>query len=387
MKKKKYLLIRFGGIGDTAPVMAVARYLKLVQGHEVDIAFRDDNKGQSQIDLLENTDCFDKSFTYKEVGPSRSRCVEYKNGWKEISGIYDNYDEVIDYMYIIESNSVCQSDFQAKPSDEWKKHRNSNWVNWYDLHFAWANINPNEVEDKWKRPVYELSKEEIDESASIMKGYEEVIVINPSASSLARTWYQAEKLIPKFLEKYPNAVIFYWTPKEAFWAKIDKKGTSKYTSPIKSALRASICVIDAASIYIGADTGLTHIAEGLDIRHIAIYSSVPSWTRSKYYQFQTVIDKGPHSFALMLGDPLRIEEGFEKLSKKEKKILSLQNSGMPVEVAAIEMNTTPEGLSMELQSIQTKIAASERIQSKSLTKVTVEEVFDLSIEILEEGIK
>ena len=384
-KQKKYLLTRFGGIGDSAPVMVVAKQLKK-QGHHVTLALREDDHGVRQIDLLENTDCCDVALTFKEVGPWKTRCVKFKHGVIDVRGVYDQYDQIIDFMNIVEYNDTCKSSYIVKPEDEWKKHRNSNWQNWYDLHLAWANIDPTSVSDEEKRPEYKLSDKEIKEVKKIKKGYSSVITINPNASSLARTWYQAAELVPKLIEEYDNPIIFFWKPDKAHYEVFDREGVRTYQSPFKSSLRASMCVVGASDVYIGADTGFTHIAEGLDIPNIAIYSSVPAWTRAKYYKHQVSIDKGPHSFALTLGDPARVQEGLDNLSTREKKLEKLHKSGMTIEEAAKALNSTPEGVNLEMRALKTKIESFERIQSKSLSKVTQEEVLQHVREHLLEGV-
>lgn len=379
--KKKYLLTRFGGIGDSAPVMVVAKHLKK-QGNHVTLALREDDHGAKQIDLLENTDCFDEALTFKEVGPWKSRCVKFKHGVIEVRGIYDQFDEIIDFMNIVEHNDTCKSSFINKPEDEWKKHRNSNYQNWYDMHLAWASIDPTSIPDEEKNPEYKLSETELKEVKKIKKGYSKIIVINPHASSLARTWYQAEDMIPDLLKEYSNSAVYLWRPKQARYEVFDEEGVREYQSPIKSSLRASMCVVGASDVYIGADTGFTHIAEGLQRPHIAIYSSVPAWTRAKYYKYQTSIDKGPHSFSLTLGDPARVQEGLEGLSEREKKLSKLHQSGVSIQEAAKELNSTPEGVNLEMQSLKTKIESFERIQSKSISKVSKKEVLEHIRDIL-----
>jgi hypothetical protein len=384
LEKKKYLLTRFGGIGDVAPVMAVAKYLKNL-GHTVHLALREDEQGSRQVDLLENTNSCDLAMTFKEIGPWKTRCVSFKHGWVDVRSIYQNYDEVVDYMRIIENNDTCNSSFQKSPMDEWKKHRNSNWVNWYDLHFSWANINPESVPKEEKRPVYKLSTKEYNESISIRANYSGVVVINTTASSLSRTWYQSDILIQKILDEYKNILVINWNQKKNVWeeyTKETKNNPKVYLSPFKSKLRASMCVVNSADTYIGSDTGFTHIAEGLGVKHIAIYSSVPWWTRAAYYKNQVCIDKGYYSFCLTLGDPFRVKEGIDGLSKKEKTLLGYHKKGLPIEEAAKNLNTTPDGVELELTSIIKKIESFDRIQSKSLSEVSVEEVLAKLNELL-----
>lgn len=379
--KIKYLLTRFGGIGDCFPVLSVARYLK-DQGHIVDVALREDDHGNKQIEFLNNTNYCNKALSLKEVGPWGNRCVPFKYGVVDIKSFYADYDEVIDFMHIVEYNDTCKSSFIRKPTDEWKKHRNSNWINWYDLHFAWANIDPNIVPEEYKRPEIILSGEEIEEVNNIKAYYTEIFVINSHASSLARTWYQSGEVIPLLLKKYNNPLMLNWEPGRGSWVAYTKEGAQKYTSSIKSPIRASVCVVKAASVYIGADTGFTHAAEGLGVDHISIYSSVPWWTRAKYYKHQTQIDNGDYTFSLTLGDPNRVKEGYDALSKKEKKLLAFHKSGASIQEAAKEFNTTPEGVDMEMQSIHKKIESFDRIQSKSISKIKPDDVVDMVEKIL-----
>ena len=70
------------------------------------------------------------------------------------------------------------------------------------------------------------------------------------------------------------------------------------------------------------------------------------------------------------------EEGMKALSDREKTLLKLYDERAPVQDAAKKLNTDPGGLEMELKSLQTKIDSFSRQQSKALTDVTPEMVFD-----------
>jgi len=386
MNHKRILITRYGGIGDIAPLMVVAEQLR-AEGHHITMALRDDQGSVKQTDLVKNSGCYDELLDLVQMGPWGNRCIKYKKGWKTIESTYHEYDEVIDYMFSIEGNSTCRSSFVKNPTDEWKKTRGSNWQNWYDLSLSWANIDPSTIPDSDKRPTFKLTVEETRVSTAIRDRYKTIIAINPFASSLARTWYQAKDLIPMIWAHWKDVLICSWNPRENEWEYYTKEGKQNIDLENDSPLRATMTLIHACDLYIGADSGFGHVAEGLNKRHITLYSTVPSWTRSKYYKYETSIDMGKempecYTFALQAGDPLRIEEGQKGLSKREKTIAELYSRRAPIEEAAKELNTDPIGLNMELESLNKKMESFGRQQSKALTKITPDMVMDNVKELL-----
>lgn len=373
----KVLLLRFGGIGDIAPLTTVGRELKK-RGLHVTFACRDGGEGQRQSDLLFKNPCFDQVLDMQEVGPWRDRCVKTQLGWCSVNSIFQDFHAVYDYRNIIENNNTSPY-VKDVPSEAWQKSRNSNWRNWYDLHLEWANIDPSTVSDDDKRPVYTLVPGEETLFAKLKERYSHVIAVQSNASSLSRTWYQAEKLPEMILKDYPNAVVAYWDNAKHWWLMISKDGVSKLNVPNHPPLRVSMALLKVSDLYIGADTGFTHVAEALGVSHIAIYSTVPWWTRAKYYKYQTPIDPGIqnpefYTFNLGLGDPLRIVDGESSLSEREKKIEELHKNKASAKEAAEVLNTNEEGATMELNALMTKRASWERMQSKALSVVTPEMV-------------
>jgi hypothetical protein len=143
-----------------------------------------------------------------------------------------------------------------------------------------------------------------------------------------------------------------------------------------------MALVAVSDLYIGADTGFSHIAEGLGVRNIAVYSTVPAWTRNKYYKNQVEVDPGQtnpefYTFNLGLGDPLRVIEGLSSLTPREKQIEELYGLKASAEVAAEALNTDVEGATLELESFLRKNASFERQQSKALSTVSAEQVFEL----------
>jgi hypothetical protein len=176
-------------------------------------------------------------------------------------------------------------------------------------------------------------------------------------------------------------VVAFWDQKNTVWILISKKGMTRLSVPGVSPIRASMALVSQADLFIGADTGFSHVAEGLGVKHIAIYSTVPAWTRAKYYKFQTPIDPGVnnpefYTFNLGLGDPLRVKDGLANLTEREKQVKKLYESGVGPSEAAEALNTDIEGAKYELHALKAKEASWERMQSKALSTVTPELVME-----------
>lgn len=383
---RKILLTRFGGIGDLAPVTAVGKELKK-QGWHVTLACRDGGPGQRQSDLLYQNPAFDQVLDMREVGPWRDRCVKTQLGWASINTIYNDFHRVLDYRNIIEGNNTSPIT-ESTTGEEWQKSRNSNWRNWYDLHFEWANIDPTKIADDDKRPVFSLLPGEEKVFKSLRSKYTHIFVVQTNASSLSRTWYQAEKMPALLLKEYPKALVAYWDNNKSVWLMVNAEGTTQLNIPNHPPLRVSMALISEADLYIGADTGFTHVAEAMGTPHVAIYSTVPWWTRAKYYKHQVHIDPGAdnpefYTFNLGLGDPLRIKEGQLGLSERERKVEDLYKQKLSANEAAEALNTNREGAELELQSLEVKKASWERMQSKALSTVTANSVMDKVREIVQ----
>jgi hypothetical protein len=376
---KKVLLTRFGGMGDLAPMTVVGAQLKK-RGWDVTLACRYDGPNQRHSEMFIQNPAFDTVMDLKMTGPWGDRCIKTQLGWCSVNSIYKDFDLVLDYRNIIEDNNTSPV-VKEGPGEAWQWSRNSNWRNWYDLHLEWANIDPTQVPDDDKRPIYTLLPGESEIFASLRKQYSHVFVIQTNASSLSRTWYQAEKMPRALLEAYPNAVVAFWDQKNTVWILISKKGMTRLSVPGGSPIRASMALVSQADLFIGADTGFSHVAEGLGVKHIAIYSTVPAWTRAKYYKFQTPIDPGVnnpefYTFNLGLGDPLRVKDGLANLTEREKQVKKLYESGVGPSEAAEALNTDIEGAKYELHALKAKEASWERMQSKALSTVTPELVME-----------
>ncbi len=382
---KKVLLTRFGGIGDSAPIGVVGAQLKK-RGYHVTAALRDDGKESRLTDLYQGNPCFDELLDWAEIGPWGNRCVKTQFGFCSIENLYQDFDLVLDFMNIIEGNNTSPIKADG-PGNVWQGSRNSNWVNWMDLHLAWANIDPTSVPDDEKRPQYFVDDMEKENILSLKKKYGRLVTIQTSASSISRSWFQAKELPDKIIKAYPDVMVAYWEQGVRAWVLVTKDGATRLEIKSDSALRASMSLIACSDLYIGADTGFSHIAEGLGVKNIAVYSTVPAWTRNKYYKHQITVDHGKdnpefYTFNLGLGDPLRTIDGLAGLTEREKLVQDLRSKKSTAKEAAAALNTDEEGATLELESLLRKQASFERQQSKSLSSVSADEVFALIQEVL-----
>lgn len=380
----KVLLIRFGGIGDAFPVMVAASVLKK-QGHDVTVVLRDDGAATKQTELFRNQ----TDYTFidmEEIGPWRSRTIPFKGGLIEVRAIFKNYDLVIDFMGVVENNSTSPVNNLKDPWEFWQRSRNSNYVNWYDLHLAWCNINPATIDDEDKRPLLSLTKTEQGISDGL-KDDGKLFVVSPFASSLSRSWYQAEKLIDPILKTYDKARIAFWNPSRGGWDMFSKKGRGQLPKLTFNPLRDTMTLISASDLVISVDTGAGHMAEALDKKSLVIYSTIPAWTRNKYYKYQTAIDPvkdNPEfaTFSLGLGDPLRVKEGMSNLTEREVQLKGFIDRRAQVGEIMEALNTDKRGVEIEAQMLASKVEAWERQQSKALSSIKPEFVFERIKEIV-----
>lgn len=375
----KALLTRFGGIGDTFPVMVAAKNLKKA-GYDVTVALRDDNGHVKQTSLFNNLEDY-KVIDFKEVGPWRTRCVQTENGPISIQSTYKEYDLVIDFMGAIENNNSSPLVSQ-KPWEFWQRSRNSNWRNWYDIHLEWCNIDHTKASDEDKRPFLKLTDEEVELGKKVKGIHSHLFLVHPFASSLARSWFQqSQALVLKLLEKYPQSKVLFWNPKENRWDHVTKRGVYPVPKLCSDPLRDTMAIVGASDLVISVDTGVSHLAEALGKKSLVLYSTVPAWTRNKYYKYQTYIDMGEtnpefYTFTLGLGDPLRVKEEYAKLSERELKIEGLYRNRAGIREVCEALNTDEHGAELELRTLLAKQEAWEHQQSKALTLITPDMVLD-----------
>jgi ADP-heptose:LPS heptosyltransferase len=387
---KTALLSRLGGLGDCIIIPAVAKQLKL-RGYEVDFC-----AGSPTCDvkkLLEGTNIFrnvilqTKMFNGLDV---------YDVGNGDVAGLEllkEEYDLVVDYKMSVELNSHWRH-MANGAGKEWMVSQNSNYVNWVDIMLAWAGIDPETVSDEDKLPIYVPSEEEMKWARTLLRASkpDKVVAVQMNASSLVRTWYHPQTLPNLIREKYPNKKIDILFYDGATWRHI--KG--KYDVPVQfpkdfDPIRASAALVAASDLFIGADSGFSHISEAVKVPHITIYTTVPAWTRDKYYRFNHHIEPIGHTFDGVRCRPCFVldrycprtrEAALRQLTPRELKIKEGAEKNIPPQILAQELGTTPTGLINEHKFMQERLNALLEMQSPCSMTITsdrilkkVEEIF------------
>lgn len=265
----KYLILRYGGIGDLMPITAVCKELKRSgRATEIDFFCREEN-----MDILENNPYIDRVFATRRFNGidcvlADSEITDVANTWVPVSSYYHRYPTVIDYKNTVENN--------------WW----ANLSNWYDMAFQAANIDPASVSDK--SPEYVISDEEEREAQEMIirdfgEGDHKILSCVVGGSSFLRAWREWPTFIEEFHKKYPDYKVMLFgdkrhtllqLPQEESWLKLHMDDLPT---------RKAVALFAQCSIALSMDSGFMHLAEALGIQTIALFTTVPAWTRSLYY--------------------------------------------------------------------------------------------------------
>ena len=280
---KNWLLIRYGGLGDSLFLTSAATVLK-EQGYDVTIA-----APKKHAPMFENLNGFTfiplvrRSAFLRSVGgtvnlaetedghliPIESMCEQF------VSGNPRRPFNITDFGGIIESNSV-QPRIGAT--------LNSDYVNTYDMHLAWCGIDPETIEPDKKRPVYNVTEKETEWAKLTFEDLPRpIVMIQPSASAPARTYMRGLNLASNIAES--GATVVYWSGR--CW-QFD--GANIEHPEDMDGIRATGALVKECDLVISVDTFVSHLAESLGIKHLTLYSTVPAWTRSKYYKHEITVD-------------------------------------------------------------------------------------------------
>ena len=321
-KKKRFLLVRYGGLGDAMFMTAVAHTLKK-NGYEVHIACRAEG-----VPLLENNPDIDKIFPTQRfgivptVGGKPVNLVKFGNVWIPDIGLYEQYPSTIpgrqfnvaDYFRVIENCTLHPEICTTQQSDA---------VNTYDQHLGWAGLDPTRIADK--SPRYFVTDDEKQWSERVSKNWGKFVLIQTFASSPARSYVHVTDLVKIAKDKGYTAV--HWDG--ARWI-VDNMPLSMPKN--MNGMRATAALIERADLLVSADTCVSHIAEALGTRHLTYYTTVPAWTRSQYYKHETTIDtskpvleNGQPCKCCVIGRDCmtRQEEARKKMTKNEQQLLRL----------------------------------------------------------------
>lgn len=384
--RKSALLIRLGGCGDLLILGVVAKELQK-RGYDVDLCGGSPTGDVKQF--FKNTDFFRTIYMQTKMfnGLDVYKVSDDSEDLAGVELLKANYDLVVDYKFSIELNSHWKHMSQS-PGKEWMVSQNSNFFNWVDIMLAWAGIDPSTVKDEDKIPVYIPSEDELAWAKKLLRfsNPDKLVAIQMNASSLVRTVYHAQ-ILPKMIkDKYPKEkvdVIFY---DGAIWHHL--KGNHDIPIQIPKEfdpIRACAAMVAVCDLFIGADSGFSHIAEAVGTEHITTYTTVPAWTRDKYYRHAHHLEPIGDVFNSVHCHPCFIldrhcarvkEEAFKELTPRELRIKEGAEKNIPPHILAQELGTTPIGVTQEHAMMQNRLAALfERVAPCSQT-ITPERILE-----------
>ena len=353
--EKTALLCRYGGIGDCLLLTVVAAALKR-RGYEVDYVVG--NPVSNISELFTNLNLFRNVFpATRLLNISSDEFIEDSNGNMINSNMIKmNYTLPIDYKHSVENNTNYNGVSSIKPEWGWFRHQNSNYQNWYDLSLGWANIDPADVLDKDKRPIYKVEDSELEWAKSVIPKGSPILGMQLKASSLVRTWYRSDELPKLLVDNYPDSVVVFF--RDNSWYIRKGNTISKIDFPSgKNTVRMSAALISLFDVFISVDSGMAHIAEAVKTKSIVIYLTVPAWTRNKYYDYTYSIEPNVDCypcFGLSRYCWRILGEVYDQLSDREKKLKKAMEANVAIEEIAKELNTNTEGIYREFRALREK---------------------------------
>jgi len=391
---KTALLFRLGGLGDIIILTCVAKQLKK-KGYVVDACLGSPTADVNN--LLEGTDCFRKIFKHTKMFHGLDVYETEDGDYAGTELLKDGYDLVVDYKYSIELNSHYKH-LSGSPGHEWYQSQNSNYFNWMDMMLAWAGVDPEKVPDEEKIPLYVVRPEEDDWAKKLLKSTSpyRTIAIQTNASSLVRTWYHPDRLPKVIMDEYGDKGrrrIDFLVFDGSVWQLL----RGQFAIPVKipdgmDPIRASCALVANSDLFIGADSGFAHIAEAVNVPSLTIFTTVPAWTRMKYYKYAKAIEPEGDTFGGVQCRPCFVldrycprirEKALTELGPREQKIKdAMEKQRDPNEVAK-ELNTTPNGLMMEANLLQQRYNALIEMQAPCTVTITPDRIVEAIREFME----
>jgi len=372
----RVIISRFGGIGDILTLMPVAVEIHRRTGLIVDYSINENLTG-----LADGVPGVNGVVTRRFFGID---CIPYRHGWYALDAMRPKYKYWVEFKYCVEANSMYRH-LATTPERYWLNSQNSNFFNWVDIYFGWAKIDPEEIPSERKRPILVLKDSELEWARKLTKDFPRpLILLQPNSSALPRTIYRWDKIV-KRLRKF-GGTILVWTGRA--WRLERPTGQIEFEVPGTTdaeRVRHSAALVKHADVLVAADSGISHVAEALGVWHVTTYTTVPPWTRNKYYRYEIAVRTTANCspcFSLERGCPLIIGHPEKYLSQRERKLLDLHRRGVPIDQAAKELNTTVEGVNQEFDSMMRRIDALKNIEPECIRKLPHDEIYKAVEKIL-----
>lgn len=327
MKGERFLLTRFGGLGDNLFLTPVARELHRL-GYHVDVV-----ANAKSAAILENNPFIERLMKARRFGPISVTPDDRLVNLIDIDGmhlpdlaLFELYRttsvrpwrplNVTNYLRVIEDNTmhpeICMTQASA-------------FVNTYDNHLAWAGIDPESVPAERKAPIYVVTDEERAWGATILRDKGKCVLIQTTSSSLSKT-YPANDMVAYLRGEGFSVLLWQETGQnKGHWILDGVKVENPIHIP---SIRCTAALLERCLFAVTADTGTAHLAEALEIRHMTYYTFTPSWTLSKYYRHEWTVDSTAEldgmrckCYTLSMDCPRIQAEAFKKLSQTDRELL------------------------------------------------------------------
>lgn len=379
---KTALLLRCGGIGDILILTPIAKALHQ-KGYLVD--YWCGSPSGPVFEMLKGLPYLNDVKEIQRVAGVHDCIKDEDENYITVEMLKSKYDEVFDFKYSVEDNFVG-----LNKRDEWRRTINSNYQNWIDLSLSWANIDPMKVSAFNKCPEIILEQKYIDWAQdktpvqNKLNGRQfNVIGIQPQASTLIRTLYHAENLPELIHKKYPNDIVVIFAGK---WICITPNGRQTVEVPDGyNPLLCSAALIAQMNCFISVDSGSSHIGEAVKTPTIGIYTTVPAWTRTKYYQYSYAIEANPECFPCFTLDvvcPIEKKKAEDSLTEREKDILDgAKTNKNPMDYAK-KYNVPPKAIELEYNSMMQRLQAISTTEPACVRSITDKMILDKLDEVL-----
>ena len=375
-KQKTALMLRVGGLGDLLILTPIGKAL-YNKGYKVDY-FCGSPTGKV-FELIEGLKYFN---SVKElIRVNGIDCITDEDGHLvSVEILKQNYDEVFDFKFSVENNKSG-----LNKDEGWRQTINSNFQNWIDLSFSWANIDPTKVLSQDKLPEisvkdYQKYFDWFNEATPFkIKGDRDyrIIGVQLQASTLIRSWYKAQDLPELIHSKYPDDIVAIFA--NGKWYCLSKYGRQEINFPDGyNHLICSAVLIQQMNCFISADSGSSHLAEALEVPTIDVYTTVPAWTRIRDYKYAYPIEPNNVEchpcFTLDLFCPIERGKAIESLTEEERNVLKLVESGInPIEIAR-KLGTMVRGVQMQYEAIKKKVEALSANEPACVRSITPDKI-------------
>lgn len=288
------IIERHGGVGDCLMASPIVRHFRhypplQAEGRKLRIIFSTQKRNHF---LFEHT----------PWGPDGTRCVDEKVELFPIQWRLHHRD--VEDQGFIEQCRANLSKIPYKPDavisffEAIERNPASDRKNAYDYHFEWIGLDPAEIPGDWKRPLYTPRPRELGAAQKLLApcpgSKHKRIAVQMHASSLPRTWDKMDRLIRALCRRYPDAAVYsLGDPHAAILEPAPWERERNYMPLCGKTFgdgRLWGAIIASMDLLVGVDSGALHLAGALGVPLVGIFSTVPAWTRIKYYRDAVGID-------------------------------------------------------------------------------------------------